>query len=102
MAPLVDRARGRGGAARSGARALASPWLRALLVTGLVVRADQLSKRAVEHSIVQGEERRLFPGVQLVNTRNHGIAFGFLPGSDVAVTILIGVALLALLVYFAL
>ena len=101
MAPLVDRARGRG-AARNGARTLVAPWLRAALVVVLVVLADQLSKRAVEHSIVQGEERKLFPGVQLVNTRNHGIAFGFLPGSDVAVTILIGVALLALLVYFAL
>ncbi len=68
----------------------------------VVVALDQLSKRAVEHSIVPGEERRLLPGVQLVNTRNHGIAFGFLPGSDVIVTILIGIALLALLAYFAL
>ncbi len=67
----------------------------------LVVALDQLSKRAVEHSIAPGEERRLLPGVQLVNTRNHGIAFGFLPGSDTIVTILIAVALLALLVYFA-
>jgi signal peptidase II len=40
--------------------------------------------------------------VQLVNTRNHGVAFGFLPGSQTAVTILIVLALLALLVYFAL
>jgi signal peptidase II len=39
--------------------------------------------------------------VQLVNTRNHGVAFGFLPGSHAAVTILIGVALLVLLGYFA-
>jgi signal peptidase II len=67
----------------------------------VVVAADQLSKRAVDDSIVQGEERRLLPGVQLVNTRNHGVAFGFLPGSHTAVTILIGVALLALLGYFA-
>jgi signal peptidase II len=102
MAPLVDRARGRG-AARGAVRPLAaSPWLRAVLVLVLVVLADQLSKHAVEHSIVPGEERKLLPGVQLVNTRNHGIAFGFLPGSHIAVTILIGVALLALLVYFAL
>ncbi|TMK25603.1 MAG: signal peptidase II, partial [Actinobacteria bacterium] len=43
----------------------------------------------------------LLPGIQLVNTRNKGVAFGFLPGSHLAVTILIGVALLALLVYFA-
>jgi signal peptidase II len=67
----------------------------------VVVAADQLSKRAVEDSIVQGEERRLLPGVQLVNTRNHGVAFGFLPGSHSGVSFLIAVALIALLVYFA-
>jgi len=51
-----------------------------------VVAADQLTKRAIEHSIVPGQEHRLFPGVQLVNTRNRGVAFGFLPGSHVGVT----------------
>jgi signal peptidase II len=66
-----------------------------------VVLADQLSKRAVEHSITPGDERKLLPGIQLVNTRNHGVAFGFLPGSHIGVTILVGVALLMLLVYFA-
>ncbi len=76
-------------------------WIRAGLVALAVIVADQLSKRAVEHSIVGGEERKLLPGIQLVNTRNRGVAFGFLPGSHVAVTILIAVALLALLVYFA-
>ena len=76
-------------------------WLRAALVAAVVVVVDQLSKRAVEHSITPGEERGVFPGVELVNTRNHGVAFGFLPGSHVVVTMLIGVALALLLVYFA-
>ena len=76
-------------------------WLLAGIVAAVVVGLDQLSKHAVEESIVPGEERRLLPGVQLVNTRNHGVAFGFLPGSHVGVTILIGVALLVLLVYFS-
>jgi signal peptidase II len=80
---------------------LSSPWIRAGLVLVVVVVADQLSKRAVEHSIVPGDEHKLLPGVQLVNTRNQGVAFGFLPGSHTGVTILIGVALLALIVYFA-
>jgi signal peptidase II len=71
------------------------------MVLVVVVAGDQLSKRAVEHSIVPGEERRLFPGVQLVNTRNQGVAFGFLPGSHTGVTILIGLALVALVAYFA-
>ena len=76
-------------------------WLRAGLVMLGVLLADQASKRAVEHSIIPGEERRFLPGLDLVNTRNHGVAFGVLPGSDTGVTVLIGVALAALLVYFA-
>jgi signal peptidase II len=81
--------------------ALATAWIRAALVAVVVIVADQLSKRAIEHSIIRGEERKLLPGIQLVNTRNRGVAFGFLPGSHVGVTILIAVALLALLAYFA-
>ncbi len=80
----------------------AGPWLRAALVLVLVVAADHLSKHAVNADIAQGEERKVLPGIELVNTRNHGVAFGFLPGSHIAITILIGVALLGLLVYFAL
>jgi signal peptidase II len=80
----------------------AGPWLRAALVLAVVVAADQLSKHAVNADIAEGEERKLLPGVELVNTRNNGVAFGFLPGSHVAVTIVIGLALVALLVYFAL
>jgi signal peptidase II len=88
--------------ARQGARPGWVAWVRAALLTGAVLAADQLSKHAVKDSIVPGEEQRVLPGLQFVNTRNHGVAFGFLPGSHVAVTILIVLALLALLVYFAL
>jgi signal peptidase II len=66
-----------------------------------VFGADQLTKALVRNSITPGEEHKLFPAVQLVNTRNRGVAFGFLPGSDTAVTIVIAIALLALLAYFA-
>jgi signal peptidase II len=76
-------------------------WVRAGLVLIAVIVADQLSKRAIEHSIVSGEEHKLLPGIELVNTRNHGVAFGFLPGNHIAVTILIALALLLLLAYFA-
>jgi signal peptidase II len=76
-------------------------WLRAALVLVGVVAADQLSKHAIEHSIVPGEEHRFLPGVQLVDTLNNGVAFGFLPGDHVAVTVLIALALVALFAYFA-
>jgi signal peptidase II len=87
-------------AARRPGRA-ARAWLAAAAVAAVVVAADQLTKSAIRSSITPGEEHRFLPGVELVNTRNHGVAFGFLPGSHVGVTILIGVALLVLLVYFA-
>lgn len=79
-----------------------SPWIRAALVALAVVALDQVAKHAVRASIVQGEERGVLPGVALVSTRNRGVAFGFLPGDPIAVTIVIALALLALLVYFAL
>jgi signal peptidase II len=73
---------------------------RAALVVALVVVADQLSKHAVEHSIVPGEEQKVLPGISLVYSRNRGVAFGLQPGSNVAVTAIIALALAALLVYF--
>lgn len=88
-----------GGADR---RPAARAWLLTGLVVLLVMGLDQLTKHLVRSSIVQGEERRLLPGIELVDTRNHGVAFGFLPGDQALVTILIAIALIALLVYFAL
>jgi signal peptidase II len=79
----------------------AQPWLLATIVALGVIALDQLAKHLVEESIARGEEHKLLPGIELVNTRNRGVAFGFLPGSHLGVTILIGVALLALLAYFA-
>jgi hypothetical protein len=34
--------------------ALATAWIRAALVAVVVIVADQLSKRAIEHSIIRG------------------------------------------------
>jgi signal peptidase II len=67
----------------------------------VVVALDQLTKHLVRDSITPGDEHRFLPGIELVNTRNRGVAFGFLPGSHVGVTILIAVALVVLLVYFS-
>jgi signal peptidase II len=87
------------GSSRSGHAGRA--WLSASAVVAVVLGLDQLSKHAVRQLIVQGEERRFLPGIELVNTRNHGVAFGFLPGSQTGVTILICLALAILLAYFA-
>jgi signal peptidase II len=82
-------------------RSRTRPWLLALLTLAVVLGADQLSKHLVRESIVRGEERGFLPGVELVDTRNRGVAFGFLPGNQTLVTILICVALVLLLAYFA-
>src|SRR5438132_462183 len=79
----------------------ARAWLLAALVLGAVLGLDQLTKHLVETSIDRGDERRLLPGIQLVDSRNRGVAFGFLPGHQTLVEVLIGVALLFLLAYFA-
>ncbi|HXB65830.1 MAG TPA: signal peptidase II [Solirubrobacteraceae bacterium] len=81
---------------------LHSPWARTMLVALAVIALDQLAKHAVRAGIAQGEERGVLPGLALVNTRNRGVAFGFLPGDPVAVTVVIALALAALLAYFAL
>ena len=82
-------------------RPAALAWLWAMLVMAVVVLLDQLSKAAVRDSIVPGEARSVLPGLQLVDTRNQGVAFGFLPGRHLAVSVLVGVALVVLVVYFA-
>ena len=88
---------------RAGSRRRGAPiaWLLALAVAVAVIALDQLTKHIVERSIVPGEEQRFLPGIQLVNTRNHGVAFGFLPSNHLAITVLIALALLVLIVYFA-
>jgi len=80
---------------------LASAYVRAGLAVVLVLALDQLTKHLAQSSIVPGEQVKLLPGIQLVNTRNHGVAFGLEAGSQVAVTILVCAALLGLLAYFA-
>ncbi len=81
--------------------ALSSAYARAALVLAAVLALDQLTKRLVSHSIAPGERIALLPGVHLVHTRNHGVAFGLEAGHGTLVAILVGLALLGLLVYFA-
>ena len=81
--------------------ATASPYARATLVLMAVLLLDQLTKRLASHAVAPGERIAVFPGVQLVHTRNHGIAFGLEAGSQTLVAILVALALLGLLTYFA-
>jgi len=74
---------------------------RTLAVAVAVVAADQISKAIVRGSVGRTERVDLFPGLDLVNTRNTGVAFGFFSGGGALVAILAGAALIALLAFFA-
>lgn len=74
---------------------------RAAAVALVTVAADQAVKALVRTTIERGEEVELLLGIQLVNVRNRGIAFGLFAGGGALLVIFALVALAALLVFFA-
>ncbi len=80
----------------------AAGWARAAATVALVMALDQGSKQIVVSSLRRGESVNLFSGLDLTNTRNTGVAFGLLEGSGTIVGVLIGLALVLLVAYFAL
>jgi signal peptidase II len=74
---------------------------RAGIVLVVVIVADQLSKALIIASIARGDRVQIIPGLNLVNVRNRGVAFGLLSGGHAPVLALIGLALAALIAYFA-
>jgi signal peptidase II len=77
-------------------------WARAAAVLVAVVVVDQASKGVVTDNIAPGESNSVFFGVDLVNVRNRGVAFGFFSGGGAPVVALTAAALGLLVVYFAL
>jgi signal peptidase II len=75
--------------------------LRAVVVALAVLVADQATKAIVRGSIGRGERVDLVIGIDLVNTRNSGVAFGFLSNGGTIVAIVAAIALAALLIFFA-
>jgi signal peptidase II len=73
---------------------------RAGVVLAIVVACDQVTKAAVRANLVQGDVRHVFPGLELVDARNSGVAFGLLSGGQTLVPVLIGIAVAALVAYF--
>ncbi|HEV2753488.1 MAG TPA: signal peptidase II [Solirubrobacteraceae bacterium] len=76
-------------------------WARAGVVLVGVVALDQVAKVLVIGALAPGERRALLPFVDLVNTRNTGVAFGLLEGREVIVGAVVAVAVAALVAYFA-
>jgi signal peptidase II len=69
-------------------------------VVAAVLVIDQVSKALVRHNIVPGERDEVLPFLDLVNTRNEGIAFGGLGGSPIVIALVIA-ALIGIIVVFA-
>lgn len=76
-------------------------WARALATLAVALAADQGTKQLVDSRLMRGESVNVFLGIDLTNTRNRGVAFGALEGSGAVVGVLIGLALVLLLAYFA-
>jgi signal peptidase II len=72
----------------------------AAATAGLVVVLDQATKQLAATRIARGDEVGVFPGLDLTNTRNTGVAFGALEGGGLIVAILIGLSLALLVGYF--
>lgn len=58
-------------------------WLRLLVIVGLVLAADQITKRMVMDNLAVGETYRIIPFLspvfQIVRSHNTGASFGILP-----------------------
>ena len=76
-------------------------WTRALATVAAAFAADQATKQLADSQLMRGESVNVFLGIDITNTRNRGVAFGALEGSDVLVGVLIGLALMLLVAYFA-
>jgi signal peptidase II len=74
---------------------------RAAALTIAVVAADQASKALVRANIDLGARDGVFPGLEIVHSRNSGVAFGLFSGGGI-VLVIIGIAsVVALLAFFA-
>jgi signal peptidase II len=78
-----------------------TPTTSAAAVALATVAADQAVKALVRTTIERGEEVELLLGIQLVNVRNRGIAFGLFAGGGAVLVIFAVAALAALLIFFA-
>ncbi len=75
---------------------------RALLLTGAVVAADQLTKAWVAATYPVGFELQVIPGLfRLVHARNRGIAFGIFGASGPAVQLLLPIVVALIAAFIA-
>jgi signal peptidase II len=76
-------------------------WGRVAGVLAVVVVADQILKQVVTTQIGRGQRESVVAGIQIVNVRNTGVAFGQLQDGGAIVAVVIALAVGTLLAYFA-
>ena len=76
--------------------------LKAGLLAAVVIVVDRITKHIVRTHIGYQQSHTVIPGVlRLVHYTNTGVAFDFLSGAGPVVIVVEGIALVALLIYFA-
>jgi signal peptidase II len=65
-----------------------------------VLALDQATKAIVRTEVARGERIDVLPGLDLVNTRNRGVAFGLFSEGGAVLAIVAAVALAGLLAFF--
>ena len=72
----------------------------AVATAGVVVAVDQVTKQLADSNVARGDHVNVFFGLDITNTRNTGVAFGFFEGGGAIVAVLIGLSLALLIGYF--
>lgn len=75
--------------------------LRAAGLFGAVLAADQVTKALVRAGVELGSRDPILPGVELVHTRNTGVAFSLLQGGGSVLIAFTAIAMLAVVSWFA-
>jgi len=76
-------------------------WTRVAVLVAGIVAADQIVKQVVTSTIERGQQEPVIAGIEIVNVRNTGVAFGQLQDGGAIVAVVIALAVAALLAYFA-
>src|SRR3954468_5824349 len=77
-------------------------WRGALIVGGAIVLLAQIAKALIVAHRTLGERENVFFGIDLNYVRNSGVAFGAFAEGGALVWVLTGLAIVGLIVYFAL
>lgn len=80
--------------------AKATPGVRAAAVLAAVVALDQGAKALVRDNVPRGTADAILPGVELVNTRNTGVAFSLFQGGGTLLIVFTAIAMAFLIAFF--